>query len=187
MNRVHRWYCRSAFWKNALNKVVIPWALKGLDLGENILEIGSGPGLTTDILRRQFNQVTSIEIDSRLARALKTRLEGTNVRVVEGDATRMLFDDNAFSGAVSFTMLHHIPSPELQDRLLAEVYRVLKQGGIFVGTDSRWSAGLHVFHLFDTMVVVDPNTFGKRLETAGFTDVKVDLAKRTFRFRAKRL
>jgi SAM-dependent methyltransferase len=186
MNRAHRWFCRSSFWREALNKAVIPWALKGLDLGRDILEVGPGPGLTTDILRRQFNHVTSIEIDSELAASLKARLEGTNVRVIEGDATRMPLEDNSFSGAVSFTMLHHVPSAQLQDRLLAEVYRVLRPGGTFAGTDSRWSAGFQVFHLFDTMVIVDPKSFVKRLEAVGFTDVNVDLAKRAFRFRAKR-
>jgi SAM-dependent methyltransferase len=169
-----------------LSEAIIPWALKGLDLGKDVLEIGPGPGLTTDILRRQLDQVTSIELDSELASQLQARLQGTNVRVVEGDAAKMPFEDKSFSGAVSFTMLHHVPSAELQDRLLAEVYRVLKPGGTFAGTDSRWSAGFQLFHLFDTMVVVDPSSFAKRLEAAGFTDVKVDLAKRAFRFRAKR-
>ena len=186
MNRVHRWFCRSSFWKKALNEAIIPWALKGLDLGNEVLEIGPGPGLTTDILRQQFDQLTSIEIDSELASQLQVRLAGANVRVIEGDATKMPFEDKSFSGAVSFTMLHHVPSTELQDRLLAEVYRVLKPGSIFAGTDSRWSAGFQLFHLFDTMVVVDPGSFGKRLEAAGFTEAKVDLTKRAFRFRAKR-
>ena len=34
-----------------------------------------------------------------------------------GDATKLSFPDGRFSGAVCFSMLHHVPSPELQDRL----------------------------------------------------------------------
>ncbi len=165
---------------------IVPWALKGLDLGESVLEVGPGPGLTTDILRRRFSQVTSIEIDPKLADSLKRRLAGSNVRVIEGDATKMPFPDWSFTGAVSFTMLHHVPSPDLQDRLLAEVYRVLEPGGTFAGTDSTWSRAFQLFHLFDTMVVVEPGTFGKRLEAAGFGDVEVEAARKVFRFRAKR-
>jgi SAM-dependent methyltransferase len=130
--------------------------------------------------------LTSIEIDTRLADALKRRLEDTNVKVIEGDATAMPFADGSFSGAVSFTMLHHVPSPALQDRLLAEVCRVLKPGGVFAGSDSRWSVGFHLIHLRDTMVLVEPDTFVSRLEAAGFTDVSVRVAKRAFRFRARR-
>jgi ubiquinone/menaquinone biosynthesis C-methylase UbiE len=141
--------------------------------------------MATDILRERTPRLTSIEIDPRLADALKQRLQGTNVKVVEGDATAMPFADGSFSGAVSFTMLHHIPSPALQDRLLAEVYRVLKQGGVFAGSDSRWSMGFHLIHLWDTMVVVELDTFAAQLEVAGFTDVSVKVAKQALRFRAR--
>jgi ubiquinone/menaquinone biosynthesis C-methylase UbiE len=48
----------------------------------------------------------------------------------------MPFDDESFSGAACFTMLHHVPSPEAQDRLFAEVGRVLRPGAPFAGTDS---------------------------------------------------
>lgn len=186
MNRIHRWYCKSPFWRKALDTGLVPWALKGADLGDDVLEVGPGPGLTTDLLRQRFSRITSIEIDPKLAASLAGRLKNTAVRVVEGDATDMPFEDQSFTGAVSFTMLHHVPSHQLQDRLLKEVHRVLKPGGVFVGTDSTWSRLFQLFHVFDTMVVVDPNTFEGRLKAAGFSDVRVDLARRAFRFRAIR-
>jgi SAM-dependent methyltransferase len=185
MNRFHRWFCRSGFWKAALADEILPWALKGVDLGENILEVGPGPGLTTDILRLRAAHMTSIEIDSRLARSLEQRMVGTNVTVVEGDATHMPFEDASFSGAVSFTMLHHVPSGALQDRLIGEVFRVLKPGAYFAGTDSIWSRTFRLMHLFDTMVVVDPGSFGARLESVGFVDVVIRKAERSFKFRAR--
>ena len=186
MNRFHRWFCRTSIWKKALANEIIPWALNDVELGDDVLEVGPGPGMTTDILRERTPRLTSIEIDPRLAVALRERLQGANVIVVEGDATAMPFADGSFSGAVSFTMLHHVPSPALQDRLLAEVYRVLKPGGVFAGSDSRWSVGFHLIHLWDTMVVVEPESFAARLAAAGFTDVSVKAAKRAFRFRARR-
>ncbi|HEY6404351.1 MAG TPA: class I SAM-dependent methyltransferase [Blastocatellia bacterium] len=185
MNSFHRWFCRTSIWKKALSNEIIPWALKDVELGDGVLEVGPGPGMTTDILRERLPRLTSIEIDPRLADALKQRLRGTNVTVIEGDATAMPFPDNSFSGAVSFTMLHHVPSPALQDRLLAEVYRVLKPGGVFAGSDSKWSVGFHLIHLGDTMVPVEPESFAARLVAAGFIDVSVKIAKRAFRFYAR--
>ncbi len=160
--------------------------MDGLDLGQDLLELGPGPGLTTDILRHQFQRVTSLEIEPQLAAALHLRMRGANVRVLEGDAAAMPFMNNSFSGAVAFTMLHHVASVALQDRLLAEVCRVLRPGGTFVGSDSLWSRRFQMFHWFDTMVVVDPQTFGRRLEAAGFTDVSIEVGERAFRFAARR-
>ncbi len=73
-----------------------------------------------------------------------------------------------FTGAVFFTMLHHVPSLDLQDLLLREACRVLQPGGIFAGTDSRTSAVFCLARFADTMVLVDPDTFTARLESAGF-------------------
>ena len=92
----------------------------------------------------------------------------------------------SFDGAVSFTMLHHVQSAALQDRLLAEVARVLRPGGIFAGSDSVYSTFLRLLHVFDTMVLVDPGTFPARLEAAGFADVSVDTNPYAFRFRARK-
>lgn len=186
MNRFHRWFCRSALWRRSLSETILPWALQDAELGQHILEVGPGPGLTTDILRRRFWQITSVEIDHRLADALRQRMIGTNVTVIEGDATAMPFADGSFTGAVSFTMLHHVPSRMLQDRLLAEVYRVLRSGGMFIGTDSRWSRSFQLAHLRDTMVIVNPDTFAARLAAAGFTNVSIDRTKGSFRFQARR-
>src|SRR3954469_639655 len=105
MNWVHRRYCRSAAWGGILNRQLIPWALDDVPMGEDVLEVGSGPGLSTDVLRRRYTRVTTIENDPALAGALAARLSGTNVNVREGDATRMAFPDASYSGVACFTML----------------------------------------------------------------------------------
>lgn len=186
MNRFHRLYCRSAHWRHTLEQRLLPWALGHVDLGPEVLEVGPGPGCVTDLLHERATHWTALEIDPELAARLDTRMHGSNVRVMLGDATAMTFPDEHFSGAVSFTMLHHVPSPTLQDGLLREVHRVLRPGGVFVGTDSRSSLFFEWLHLWDTLVPVDPATFGERLERAGFRDVAVDASPRTMRFRAFR-
>jgi SAM-dependent methyltransferase len=185
MNRLHRWYCRSDAWA-ATVRDQLPWVLRGVELGDEVLEVGPGPGLTTDLLRKSASRVTAIEIDPRLAEALRQRTLGQGVEVVTGDATAMPFQAARFSAAVSFTMLHHVTSPELQDRLLAEVCRVLRPGGVFAGSDSTASFLFRLAHLGDTMVLVDPDRFVSRLQAAGFTDARVRRGNRAFSFRAIR-
>ncbi len=160
----------------------MPAVLGNLDLGDNVLEIGPGPGHTTDWLRERVPQLTAIEIDTRLADSLKGRLTGSNVTVVEGDATAMPFPDASFSSVVCFTMLHHVPSAELQDKLLKEACRVLRPGGIFTGSDSTPSLLWNLFHIFDTRTPVDPEQFADRLTAAGFKDPQVRRGPNYFSF-----
>jgi ubiquinone/menaquinone biosynthesis C-methylase UbiE len=131
-------------------------------------------------------RLTALEIDSKLAGSLGLRLEGSNVRVVEGDATVMPFRNSEFSGTVSFTMLHHVPSPELQDKVLREVFRVLRPGGFFLGSDSLQSWWMRIIHVGDTLVPVDPVTFDSRLRQAGFEVLEIKQNSQAFRFRARR-
>jgi ubiquinone/menaquinone biosynthesis C-methylase UbiE len=185
MNRIHQWLCRSERWRSTVVQR-LPWAIGNTDLGPNVLEIGPGPGLTTDLLRTSVPRLTALEIDPALAGSLTARLKGSNVRVIEGDATKMPFGDAEFSGAVSFTMLHHVPSRELQNKVLAEVFRVLKPGGFFVGSDSLQNWWMRIIHIGDTLVPVNPESFGSRLQRAGFEVLEIQRNTEVFRFRARR-
>jgi ubiquinone/menaquinone biosynthesis C-methylase UbiE len=187
MNHLHRWYCQSSQWKQKLENKILPWCLGGVDLGDEVLEVGPGPGLTTDWLRHRCKNITCIEVDPQLANSLNHRVASTTVSVQCGDATAMPYGDRTFSGAVAFTMLHHVPSQELQDRVFAEVYRVLRPGGIFAGTDSTHSFLMRIFHIWDTLVLVDPKTLPARLEAAGFEEIKIEEGDGRFRFSARRL
>ena len=189
VNILHRRYCRSDAWRQAVHHGMMPWVLGEVDLGANVLEIGPGPGVTTDWLRERVPSLTCVEIDRKLADALKGRLEDTNVTVVEGDATAMEFADAAFDTAVCFTMLHHVPARALQDSLLAEAHRVLKPGGLFLGSDSTTSFRFRLFHVFDTCVPVEPDRFAERLRAAGFGEITIEERPQynTFKFQARKV
>ncbi len=138
------------------------------------------------LLRQRVRSLTAIEIDPTLAESLGRRLHGRNVRIVVGDATEMPFPDEQFSSVVSFTMLHHVSSTALQDRLFAQVWRVLEPGGVFVGSDSRQSWRMRMIHIGDTLVPIDPDTVSARLELAGFEVLEIEKNSRAFRFYARR-
>ena len=186
MNRLHRWYCQSTRWRHRRGAEILPWTLKGVDLCGEVLELGPGPGLTTDWLRPQCRHLTCLELDLNLARSLREHTADSNVKVQVGDATAMPFHDRMFSVVLSFTMLHHIPSPALQDRLFCEAFRVLKPGGTFAGPDSLRSVWMQRFHLTDTMVTLDPVQLPGRLEAAGFKNVGAETSGGRVRFWARR-
>jgi SAM-dependent methyltransferase len=186
MNQKHLTLCSSAEWAEAVERWIIPWVLDSVDLGDDVLEVGPGPGLTTDILRLQVAHLTAVEVHPELASSLQARLAGTNVDVICADATATHLPGDRFTGAVCLTMLHHVPTPELQDCLFSEIWRLLRPGGVLAGQDSLASDELRELHTDDTYVPVDPAGLALRLQNAGFVDVDVDTNEYAVRFRARR-
>ena len=173
MNRYHQRLCRSADWAAYVADTVVPRVLDGVPLGDRVLELGPGYGASTRPLAERTKSLTALESDPKLASRLRAQL-GQSVTVVDGDATDMAFGPATFTAAVCFTMLHHLPSSAAQDRLFAEVARVLVPGGVFAGTDSQPSWRFRLIHLADTCNPVDPGTLAGRLTVAGFGQVKID-------------
>ena len=186
MNQMHLQFLASPDWKKMLETDLLPWIVAAGDLGDDVLEIGPGPGLTTDLLRARVPRVTAFELDDDLAAQLAERLAGTNVDVVHGDATESGLSRDRFTTATCFSMLHHMPEPQMQDQLFAEVHRVLRPGGQFVGVDALDSDGMRAGHVDDTFVPVDPDTLGARLAAAGFEATQIDLGDYQFRFRTRK-
>jgi ubiquinone/menaquinone biosynthesis C-methylase UbiE len=173
VNKAHE-ACGSDEWRQAIREVILPWALRDTDLGDNVLEVGPGYGATTDVLSQAVPALTSVEIDDELAAMLTDRFADVpSVHIVHGDATSLQYADASFSGAACFTMLHHVPTVELQNRLFAEVARVLRPGGPLVASDSLGSDELAAHHEDDTYNPVDPSSLPSRLAAAGFEQVDV--------------
>jgi len=173
MNPSHMEYCASDDWRQLVHDTVLPVALAGVELGDAAIEIGPGPGFTTDILRTKTAQLTAVELDEGLAAGLAERMAGTNVDVVVGDATALDFDARCFTGAASFHMLHHIAPAEAQDRVFAELARVLVPGAALVAADGVYSEGSAAFHQDDTYNPIAPGDLEPRLRAAGFDSVQV--------------
>jgi len=184
VNRAHTVICSSAWWARTVERELLPWGLAGVELGDDVLEIGPGFGATTTVLARRARALSVLELEPSYCERLRGELGG-RVEVVQGDATQMPFADGRFSAVLAFTMLHHLPSRVLQDRMLAEVARVLRAGGVFAGTDSIGTGPLfRVLHLRDTLVPVNPDELPARLRGAGLADPRVERGGRSFRFRA---
>jgi ubiquinone/menaquinone biosynthesis C-methylase UbiE len=173
MNEAHE-RCGSDEWRAIIRDVILPWAMGAVDLGDDVLEVGPGYGATTDVLCETVPRLTAVEIDPELAAMLTERFATvSNVEIVLGDATALDQPDGRFSATACFTMLHHVPTIELQDRLFAEVARVLRPGAVLVASDSLASEQLASHHDGDTYNPVDPELLPGRLAAAGFTEVDV--------------
>jgi SAM-dependent methyltransferase len=186
MNKAHAVLCSSGWWARTVERDLLPWGLADLELGDDVLEIGPGFGATTRVLARRAGSLTVLELSESYCERLRRTLSD-EVEIVQADATDMPFAEDRFSGVVCFTMLHHVPSRELQDRLLGEVSRVLRPEGVFAGTDSLGTGrAFKLLHVRDTLVPVSPVELPARLEGAGLVEPSVDTGGRSFRFHARK-
>ncbi len=166
-------FCAGEDWRRMVQEDILPVALRDVDLGDDALEIGPGPGFTTDVLQTMAAHLTAVEIDPVLAASLRARVSGGNVDVLVGDATALDFPADRFSGAASFHMLHHIEPAAAQDRVFAELGRVLMPGSMLVAADSGYREETVSFHEGDTYNPIEPEDLPGRLGAAGFVEVDV--------------
>jgi SAM-dependent methyltransferase len=173
MNSNHAKLCPSPEWAAHIQNDILPEVTSGIDLGQDMLEIGPGPGAATEWLRHRVRNLTVVELDEAAAAKLTERFAGTNVHVVTGTAIDLSYPAESFDSVGSFTMLHHVPTLALQNKVLAEAFRVLRPGGVLIGSDSLAGNDLHHFHADDTYNPVEPAALLTRLQTIGFARVTV--------------
>lgn len=182
MNKTHAELLGTAEWAAFLHEEILSVVTQGVDLGDDLLEIGPGPGAATEWLRHRVRRLVAVELEPEAADLLGARFAGTNVEAVAGDATALAYPDESFDTVGMFTMLHHVPTRGLQDAILAGA---LRPGGTLIGSDSLASDRLHRFHEGDTYNPVEPAAFLTRLQTIGFGEIMFEVSDRLL-FRARK-
>jgi SAM-dependent methyltransferase len=173
MNENHARVCPSPEWAQHIQQDILPVLTRDVDLGAAMLEIGPGPGAATGWLAGRVAKLTAVELHPESAKLLADRYAGTNVEVVHGSGTELDYPSASFDSVGCFTMLHHVPTVALQNSILAEAFRVLRPGGVLIGSDSLASDELHEFHAGDTYNPIEPAALLTRLQTLGFAPVTV--------------
>jgi ubiquinone/menaquinone biosynthesis C-methylase UbiE len=114
--------------------------LDGAD--RRLLDIGCGTGRFAMRALGAFPQLEVVGLDlsaGMLRQAVpRCREAGRRFHVVQGDSERLPFADDAFDVITCCHSFHHYPR---QDRVVAEMYRVLRPGGQLVivdGDRDRW-------------------------------------------------
>jgi ubiquinone/menaquinone biosynthesis C-methylase UbiE len=155
--------------------------------GDEVLDVGCGPGFyVADILETvgEHGAVTGVDASAAmLAIAARKAGDRPNVRLLEGEATKLPVGDASVDRAISVQVFEYLSDV---DAALAELMRVVRPGGRVVIWDIDWSTlSWHSSdparmrrmvrawdrHLADPVL---PRTLRASLRRAGFTDVRRD-------------
>jgi arsenite methyltransferase len=111
-----------------------------LSVGESVLDVGCGPGFLCEDMAKIVGRdgiVVGIDISADLIARCNRRKTSTWISYEAGDATRLKQSDLSFDVVVCTQVAEYVADV---DRVLSEVFRVLKPNGrtVFVATD--WDA-----------------------------------------------
>jgi ubiquinone/menaquinone biosynthesis C-methylase UbiE len=98
--------------------------------GANVVDLGCGSGVFTDVLRRRGYRCTGVDLSPKLIAIARQRYPG--IEFIEGDVEGLPFPDASFDAVLLSGLVHHLPDAS---RCAAEVFRVLRPGGTFVAFD----------------------------------------------------
>lgn len=97
----------------------------------SILDIGTADGLMLSQIKKTFpkTQCIGLEYSQELIEVCLRR--DKNIKIVQGDAQNLPFQDNSFDIAISAAVIEHLDKPL---KMLREARRVLKKEGILIVT-----------------------------------------------------
>lgn len=188
MSAVESAFCRSSPWRSFARRRVLPWALDGLRLWGDVLEIGGGSGAMAEGVLRTFPDVrlTLTDVDEAMVAGARSRLAKHASAVAErADVTALPYAAGSYDIVTSYLMLHHVI--DWLDAL-GEAARVLRPGGMLVGYDLTDTRAARFIHRVDGSPhgIIAPEELRDGLAVTGFTDIAVTVAARAhlMRFRA---
>lgn len=171
--------CREVYFKRRMLE------LAELQPGEKVLDAGCGTGtLLLQISKHQPNAVLhGLDGDGRILAIAKNkaRQSGAEINWIEAFSTEIPLPDDSMDLVTNSLMIHHL-LPADKKSTFAEMFRVLKPGGILILVDWGKPSNFVYRGLFKFIRILDghPNTYDhlngnipKLIGNAGFVNVEI--------------
>lgn len=110
---------------------------------QSLLDIGCGTGYLIDLLQKQKNALyCGLDLSPEMLKMARKKLP-ESVYLTEGSSDKLPYEDNSFDIVTCIQSFHHYPNPE---KAMAEAYRVLKKGGLYILSDTGYGGILRWFY-----------------------------------------
>jgi SAM-dependent methyltransferase len=156
-------------------------AFAGVGGGDEVLDVGSGPGALTAFLLSVGAQVAAIDPSPPFIDAIRERFPGVDAR--RGTAEELPYDAASFDAALAQLVVHFMPDPVIGLRQMA---RVTRPGGVVAACVWDGPTGA-LAPFWDAVHEIDPEAEDEALlsgahrghltqlfEAAGLSDVRED-------------
>jgi len=146
-----------------------------LNDGKPVWDLGCGPGQTAAYLKNLGVEISGLDLSEKMIE--QARIVHPDIYFMKGDILKLDFDDGSIAGAVSFYAIVHFKSEQVE-QFIREVFRVLRQGGIFLLTFHIGDSLIHVDEFLGKKIDVDflfftTNFSAGGLKKCGFEDIEV--------------
>ena len=98
-----------------------------------VLDAGCGVGWSSFIFAKKAKRVYGVDYSNEAIEYAKKKYKKNNLSFIIMNVCDLRFDDNSFDIVISFEVTEHLML-EQGKRFIAEAYRVLKPGGLLIGT-----------------------------------------------------
>lgn len=125
------------FWKNGqlrIQKLLDVFLYNKQLKNMSILEIGCGVGRLLIPLSSIFKEVVGVDISNNMLEICKKNIRNIkNCKVYQNSGSELKkFNDASFDFCLAHTIFHHIPEKNVVIKYIQEVYRILRDKGIFI-------------------------------------------------------
>lgn len=112
--------------KHAAEMALVERALDDLSPVETFLDAPCGVGRVTILLEQRGYRAMGVDLGDAALALAKREIEGLGLGagVQKADLEALPFADRAFDGLICFRFFHHLPSPGIRARIVAELCRV---------------------------------------------------------------
>ncbi len=150
----------------AVNQTFVDDLLAGGDVGETILDLGTGTGLIPIVLCDAVEDCQVMAIDAAASMLHVARHNVINsgherrIELMQADAKNIRWLDDPFDCFISNSLVHHLPDPA---PALAEGVRLVKEGGRIFVRDLMRPETAEKVEEFVRLYTGDENDFAQQL------------------------